>query len=293
MATIKVPNMTCADRAVLRAKCVSDLVVRGSLKDVRFCRDGTISPFIEISSRTHIADDHKWSFPFISNAARDGLVKPEAVMTLWEKHAREDFGGISKFPEAPKPGEGHLSDFKFTVEHLSRVTYNAALIASGLVSELIVVYALPEVMYPLFNVKYGPSITIPYYLSEIIHPETGEPFWMLEEHSFGLFYTEVPIHFCIPPAYPMTLRAVLEKRPERSLVNNFDLDLFTANTMPLELLRPMLDNYPRIKQAADEVRQADYNVVCTSTEIFSRGSSPDNTPELANVILETVIPSLV
>lgn len=279
------------DRTVLNAGSMNGFIRRGTLRDVRFLEDGSISPFIEIDPRTHIACNHKWAFPFISAAERNGLTRPGAVMTLWEKHAREDFGSISQLPPAPRSRGSRLADFKYAAQHLSRVNHNTALIASGLVSEIIVVYAMREAVFPLFGRQWSESFCMPHYLSHV-PMSNGGPFWTIMEHNILPSSVEIPIHFCLPQAYPATLRAVFDRQPDRSLLNNYDLDLFTTNTIPPGLLTDTLEEYPRIKREADAIKQADYNVVCTSTEMFHPDASPDNTPKLAMTILETVASTL-
>ena len=168
---------TAADKGVMRASSFNDIIRQGTLRDLRFHQDGSIFPFLQIGDRIHIADDHKWSNPFIGTAKQKGYIRGGAVMTFWDKHAREDFGPIFKFPPAINSVKDPIELFHHAVEHLTRMTFNAGLIASRQVSEIIVVYAEKFAVMPLFNIQWAPSLTMWHSMIKMRHPADGRIMW--------------------------------------------------------------------------------------------------------------------
>ncbi len=284
-----------ADAATLNKMLSGTLSVR----DIPFHKDRSISPFVRVNDKIDLSCDHKWSYPFIADACQRGVFRKGAIMTLWEMHAREDFLGIVEMPPEIKPGEDSYKHFKYATEHLTRQTFNLALIMSGLVSEIIVVCPNIETLTPVsqglfYGMQRKGFYTVPHFTYQIPVFWTKKPMTTIGECKIG-DGKEIPITFCYSQQYVYALNSALARNGNRDLINNFDLDLYTTygNFDPV-LDSDRLNIFPENYLTGNALKKAAYSVLCASTEMldFLEGH-PDNTPEIAVTSLNSILPVLL
>jgi len=268
-------------------------IVEGALDDIEFNTDGTLKRFVRLPG-LDVADNHKWACPFIVNAYGEGRFAAPAVMTLWETHAREDFGLVMGIPPGlPEQGDKASIDahFRFAAERLYCTNHITPLPFLGLTDTIIVVTHQGCMDY--FNLskdgigdtvwrgdyKYGSISDHNLRIIGQMARQAGNR--KMDTENGGLYMSDafphgdspgtIPVYFTEFYEYPNVLELCMGIR-KRPVVYNMDVDFFfPPDRSGLYNSEAVLHYFGIVHNQAAAIAGPSYSVACTSTENQSHG----------------------